>query len=417
MDHGKMRCNMDKVVRSDLIRRALALVLALVVGLTFIPLLGSNAYAADEDPAIDNAEAVSDITDEDVDAAEESPVDSSAEELEVVEGEDADLAEISKRTDYYSMNVTRSGSTVNVKASIASPYNSKIFFDGLAVDGIIVRKFNMVTSVNTNVNMNDYAVGYHNIQLRFHASDGQLAFSDSSLQRTEFTARPTYKGVFDVYSTYVLYNPYSASGANTSYPLYMEYSADRGKTWKRSGYMRASTALWISQQFTIKGFKPDRNYMTRIRYGQTVSYNGKRYLFLGPVLYTGTYKTGKAKKPKIKSVKCKAVKVKFHKHRVAGHYEWIGSSLIWIRPYTEKYYTYKVKITVKLKKKPGTKGIWINGKFCKGNKKKYTATFTPQINYSSKKPRGKKWVVQVASYQSKSYGGYSPLYRKTKKLK
>ena len=44
---------MDKILRSKLVRKALALVLALVVGLTFVPLLGSNAYAADADQADD----------------------------------------------------------------------------------------------------------------------------------------------------------------------------------------------------------------------------------------------------------------------------------------------------------------------------------------------------------------------------
>ena len=82
----------------------------------------------------------------------------------------------------------------------------------------------------------------------------------------------------------------------------------------------------------------------------------------------------------------------------------------------EKYYTYKLKVTVKLKKKPGTKGIWINGKFVKGNKKKYTVTL-PGSSYSAKKPKGKKFKVGICSYQGKSFGGLSPLYQKKLKIK
>ena len=51
---------MDRIIRSHLIRKAFALVLALVVGLTFVPLLGSDAYAADEDQTGDITEAILD---------------------------------------------------------------------------------------------------------------------------------------------------------------------------------------------------------------------------------------------------------------------------------------------------------------------------------------------------------------------
>ena len=91
---------MDRVVRSHLIRKAIALVLALVVGLTFVPLLGGNAYAADEDvdvyldkPSTKDSHAI-DITEPVV--PEDSPLDVNADRnLERVEGTDALLADIS----------------------------------------------------------------------------------------------------------------------------------------------------------------------------------------------------------------------------------------------------------------------------------------------------------------------------------
>ena len=419
---------MDKILRSKLVRKALALVLALVVGLTFVPLLGSNAYAADADQADDIAEAILDQTEagdaEDVDVYLDKPSAKDAHAIDITKpekapkatdegrlesiGQDAMLADISDAKDVYSMDVTRSGSIVTIKATVTKKYSSDLKFTDVMVDGSSVQTINNLSSVTVKVNMNNFDVNYHEIKLRAYSNAlGQYFYTISTTQRTDITARPNYKGAFEWYSNYFVYAPYNMSYANRAYDLYMEYSADGGKTWKRSGYMRCNAiTLAIDQQYKISGLLPNHNYVTRIRYGKYV--NGK--LLLGPVLGTGTYKTGAAKAPKIKSIKCKAVKVKRHKVKHYGYYT--GVYL-----YTEKFYTYKVKVTVKLKKKPGTAGIWINGKFCKGNKKKYTATFTPYPNYSAKKPKGRKWGVVIASYQNKSYGGYSPLIQKKKKLK
>lgn len=327
---------MDRTIRSKLIRKAFALVLALVIGLTFVPLLGSNAYAADEDQTGDIAEAV--------------------------------------------LNQAENGDAEDVDVYLEKP------------------------------SMNDaHAIDITNPEnLELVKEDAKNA------QSFVITDRPTYAGVFEVYSTYLIYAPYNIGWSNRAYDLYMEYSADGGKTWARTGYMRANwIQLATDQRYQINGLLPNHYYVTRIRYGE---WDGNQ-LILGPAVGTGTYKTGPAKAPAVKSITCKAVKVKRHKVRHPAGYYWYGSVLVYQKAWTEKYYTYKVKVTVKLKKKPGTAGLWINGKFCKGNKKKYTATFTPQINYSAKKPKGRKWGVVIASYQNKSYGGYSPLIQKKKKLK
>ena len=226
----------------------------------------------------------------------------------------------------------------------------------------------------------------------------------------------------------------------------MEYKPSKSSSWTRTGKMVANQIkLKLDQGFNMSGLKSNTVYNTRIRYGSFATYarlnpsnfgitlaqfqkvfatnrtylgDGKTYFFGGPVLNTTTIKTGKAKKPKIKSVKVKAIKIKYHKHRVAGHYYWTGYHYVWIGPYTERYYTCKYKVTIKLKKKPGTKGIWVNGKYLKGNKKTYKTTFTPYPNYFTKKPPKKlKYKVTIKSYQSKDYGGFSPAYSKTKKVK
>lgn len=232
------------------------------------------------------------------------------------------------------------------------------------------------------------------------------------------TPAPNYNGVFEVYSTYFNYFPFGGGNSyaiglygTSSTPLYMEYSAD-GVNWTRTGRMDGNYIQLFSQQgFCISGLQPDTVYHTRIWYGDAY---GRQ---VSPARPTGAYKTGKATKPKIKKVTTKAVKVRRHKLRHPAGYYWYGSTLIYQKAWTERWYTYKVKTTVELKKKPGTAGIFINGKWVAGNKKKYKITETPAINYSAKHPRGRiKWNVYVYSGQDAGYGGYSPYWYKKKKL-
>lgn len=456
--------------------KLLALLLAIAIGVTFTPVFDNVAYAAeDEQAAIGNtegtiaeaAEATSDgdISDEDIleegedievelaepiqdenviditepeTPAEEGDVsvdiespEGTADESDVIESQqaikdlagateedsdelsplvssDAKNADISDAKSVYTMDVTRNGATVTIKATVKSPYSSDLKFRNLVVDNSVVQTFNS-SSISASINMNNYSVGYHTIYLQAYSTSLSSYYNTASTsQRTDITTAPNYRGVIEVYSNYLVFAPYNMYGGNAAYDLYMEYSPNGGKTWQRSGYMRRnSITLYTQQQYSIGGLAPNTNYAIRIFYGTYV--NGT--FFRGPALNLGVFKTGKAKRPKFKSVTAKAVKVKYHKVKHYGYYT--GVYL-----YTEKFYTYKVKVIVKLKKKPGTAGIWINGKFCKGNKKKYTATFSPYPNYSSKKPKGRvKFTVSIASYQNKSYGGYSPLYQKTKKLK
>ena len=249
----------------------------------------------------------------------------------------------------------------------------------------------------------------------------------------KITARPNYNGRFTVYRYNFTYYPFNMSGGNynlflPNQPyLYMEYSSNNGASWKRTGYMQYnSIKLAIDQAYNISGLAANTKYLTRLRYGVSTYYDelyggdGKYYTFYGPVLNTTTIKTGKAKKPKIKKVTAKAVNVKYHKKYRPGYYYWTGYHYVWIKGTKMRYYTYNVKVTVRLKKKPGTAGIFVNGRFLKGNKKKYTTKFkipSPH-NMSVKKPKGHiKYKVTIQSGQSASYGGYSPAWSKKKKLK
>ena len=170
-----------------------------------------------------------------------------------------------------------------------------------------------------------------------------------------------------------------------------------GKVVKTSGLMNAV------QTYKIKGLKPNTSYKIRTFY----YYNGYQGTDTGKVLNLGTYRTGLGKKPAVKSIKVKAYKVKKKKQKVYGYYTglYLGK---------RTYYKYKLKIIVKLKKAPGNK-IWINGKKFKGNKKKYTVYLGTFTSYS--KPKGKKYTVAMYTYRSPSWGGYSPMYKTTRKIK
>ena len=322
------------------------------------------------------------------------------------------------------VSMTGTGTGITISGSIASQYTKSPYnyiFGKLFMDGVEIKDFTYQTTISRQtVVMSGFSTGYHTTFLQvYNKETGDLVdlLYKTYIPYNAIVEQPSYSGRFDVYSNYCYFYPYNIALQNQAGKLYLEYTADNGKNWKRYGYMQANAIkLYTEQAYTIQGLKPNTVYKTRIRYGEYATYgtdilgDGKSYFFGGPVLSTGSFKTGKATAPKIKSVQVKAVKIKYHKVRHYGRYT--GVYL-----YTEKFYTCKFKVTVRLKKKPGAKGIWVNGKFLKGNKKVYKTTFTPYPNYFTKRPpKGlKKYQLSICSYQNKSYGGYSPL--KTKKVK
>lgn len=157
---------------------------------------------------------------------------------------------------------------------------------------------------------------------------------------------------------------------------------------------------------TIGGLKPNTKYEVKFFYYQTSYYSGTT---MGIPSESVFFKTGPRKKPAIKSVKVKLINVKKHYQKVYGYYTgvYLGK---------RAYYTYKIRTTVTLKKKPKTKYFNLNGKWYKGNKKKYTFTTGKKIWWYTS-PRGQKYTVSAYTAQSKVWGGYSLLYQKTKKAR
>ena len=201
------------------------------------------------------------------------------------------------------------------------------------------------------------------------------------------------------YTAYSNYFDYSYSNGGyyipMGYSLYMEYRSGNG-AWITSGQMNNPYLLYKFSNLASRSYYQTRTYFGRW-YGDT--------FYKGPYSNTVTVKTG-TPKLNIRKIQVKAVKVRKHRGTAWWYFWKIGKY---------KYYSYKVKVTVTLKKKPGAKGIYINGKRVKGNKRKYTATFGPYTNYS--KPKGKKFIVYAYSYQNPTYGGYSNLYRKTLRVR
>lgn len=237
-----------------------------------------------------------------------------------------------------------------------------------------------------------------------YAADGAsaqgLAAAQSSVSAQGLTVNPSIPAPtntaaqYEVYSTYFFFNAGLNSQAFCN--LYMDYRI-KGGAWKTSGYMYAVN------DYTFKGLKPKKTYEARLYYKNIYTDEIGRY---SPVV---TFKTGPAKKVAVKSVKVRMIKLKKHRGTVYGYYTGLPLGKY-------NYYTYKIRTTVKLKKKPRAKYIVINGKVFKAKKKTYTVTTKKLVkNYSS--PRGDKYKVSVYTYQNKVWKGYSKLYQKTRKLR
>lgn len=223
------------------------------------------------------------------------------------------------------------------------------------------------------------------MQMVESAGDGTMVAGKTSRISAALTLR-----MLETYPTYLFFNPVYAPLSSSGY--YLFYSPD-GNDWNYS-------FTWGSS-IEVTGLKPDTEYTIR--------------LFSGNLnVYFGETKVRTGKPIKVKSVSVKAVKVKKKRERRRTPYLGLPLSGYWT------YYTYKVKITVKLKQKPGTPGIYINGIWKKGNKKKYTVTLPGRfIWWSKKSPKGRA-KVNVTVYSAldpNGYGGHSQLWSKTKKAK
>lgn len=451
---------MGNMLKREWFKRLIAVTLSLVVAVTFIPLLGDAAFAEGEDAGEQDTSVDVLVDDNDADAADDSSQidaveDETPEEVtppaaeisdEVIFEQDAVAADDNDVTDtdvtsagilstlkqfdfekkvsasatnLCDVTVKRSGSSITVNAKFNKGYKDEgsgitysqsnlrfkeIYFD--ANDKTVFGKNTYRNSVtNEVINLSNVGgTGYHQINLGIYGYNtstkkyDKLGFTPNSwsaVYRVGIFAAPSASGNIAVYHNYLDYMS-PVDGNLINYKLFLEYN---GKVYGPMSYLQSAK---------ITGLAPNSNYGIISYYGVYKDgswFTGKEE---GRYRSLGTYRTGVGTTPQIKSVKVKATKVKKKTQKVYGYYTglYLGK---------RKYYRYSIKITVKLKKAPGTNGIWINGKKFKGNKKKYTVKLGPYTNYS--KPKGKKFTVMIYSYYNNSYGGYSPMYRTVKKVK
>ena len=192
--------------------------------------------------------------------------------------------------------------------------------------------------------------------------------------------------------------------------MYMEICPAK-KSW--------SSAKWYVfhnyvTTYTIKGLKGNTKYKVRLYYGVDMAR-------LGSPSNTLTFKTGPKKKPALKTVSVKATNYKKHKRRGYN----MNFLYWWRHPYTYYTYTYNLKTTVTFKKVPKAKYVLIKYtnvgleyvkrvKIKKGQKTYTVSKRMPETIYN---PRKSKSRISVATYQNKTWKGYSKLWSKKRKIR
>ena len=271
----------------------------------------------------------------------------------------------------------------------------------------------------------DYEVGYYNmVGVLDDDTKLDLSLHDASTgnyYKTYFLSRILEKPVikknadfFSVGHNYVCFRPYF-----TVYPeygaIYMQLYDTKADEWGDVYGPFGSYEILKTSYF--KGNKSDggtkikanRTYRARVLYAKEVEYNGSPTYVWGPYSNEIEFKTGKSAKPAIKSITAKATKTK--KVKLIQHAHWDVNGK-WV-PYKESYtWATTYKVTVKLKKKPGTTGIYIGNKKVKGNKTTYTATFT-----DSGKLKGKTIKFAICTYNEPKLGAYGPTVKKKVKIR
>jgi len=437
--------------KTSITRKLLALALCLVVAVTFIPLFGDGVYATDEEGQVNPSEEVTnDVVVEEPSVVEQPPAEvpdgndtditSDNPTEDVVENEDENAADTevkaaeaaegafevsgpmsfdalegavftakaSNLTTFNCQYTNLYGGIVRVNASIASPsYITKVIVNNKTYKSYS----NQPKSITVDVDVRNYSPSYCPIQIGYYKSGNYT--SGAIYVPVSIYYTPSAGTISGVYHNYLDYFYPADYRMTNSYPsghgVFIDVSPNGGASW--TGTYGPIGAVQSKQ---LTGLASNTYYTLRSYYAVAV-YNptdGKYYLAQGTdtgnVLNLGTYRTGVGSTVAVKSIKVKAYKVKKKKQRVYGYYTglYLGST---------KYYKYKLKIIIKLKKKPDTPYIWINGKTYKGNKKKYTVNLGSFTSYS--KPKGKKYTVAIYKFFDGSYGGYSPMYTKVKKIK
>ena len=440
--------------------RVMALIMMIVMAVTYMPVLTGAAYAADEKDEVsekitelpveeqkeNKAKAVADLEDE-LGIEDESDDAAEGKEAEVVAVPEADtetpkqskriLLSKGKKLDTTGKNI----GLITVSSPNSSGYvtvsglalNSEYTYEGIYVgnehpsislDAPKEVSLSGSGAFSVKLNMKDFNVGFHTVYVLIYQGDDPYAYDYVDYVPTYIYSRAsnslnwynTGKTNFKCYyggSTY-----YSYSGQYLD--VFMDYRKAGGK-WSKKVYGPISTSSYTVSKKT--GLKTNSTYYVRMMYGKKFDYNGVNYVITGRQKgYASAAKKIKTayKKPKIKKIKIKGTKTIVHKYRVhyANRIRYVRSTgrIISVTPlyHTYKYYYTKYKVVVYMKKKMSIAGVQIKTKGGtvqkSGKKKKYVAKYRV-----SGKKKGKKIKVSVRCFRSKTYGGFSGW--KSKKVK
>jgi len=278
-------------------------------------------------------------------------------------------------------------------------------FDSLYVDGSYVSSF----SGSKSLNMKDYSVGLHSIYVTLKNHPNIRVYYSKAVPTYIYSKTSNKLSYFTVGHNYFIYS-YGGSSYSKDYNcgIMLEYRKKGSKKWK-TGYGPYSTGTSVK----MTKMKSAKKYQVRTYFAKAFTYGGKKYLIkgkdTGKTSKAVTFKTG-GNKLKVKSVKITKAR-QYSRNMTLTTWVYIGG-FGYPRTTTYTYWYTDFKITVKLKKKPGAKGIFIGSKKVSGNKKKYTTTMT-----LSGKQKGKKLKFELCSYQNGTYKGYSKSVFKKVKVK
>ena len=283
-------------------------------------------------------------------------------------------------------------------SSIPTELKPHIVYDKVYVDDLYTVERDIGSNImNITIDMKNYSVGYHTIAVTYKF-DGSTAYDNNTgkLIGTTFDYVPAYiynspsnaPGLYDVYHKKFYYNNVNGRYAyDSSCSVQMQHRI-RGKKkygkWISDGYMTNTI------NYVFPGLKPARKFQTRLYYCKKFTYKGQEYTFTSGRSAVRTMKAG-TKKMKVKSITVKAYNVKRHPRKLIYRHWTSYWTYVWRAKTIGYYYTYKLRATVRLKKKPGAKGIMINAYRLKGNKKVYTKKLGKRATIT--KPGKNKYII------------------------
>ena len=398
---------MKRIDMITVIRRIAVSMLAMIMLLAYFPLInGQSAYAEEQGTIELNEESDANTGNE---TGEEGGEDGGDNQPETPKE-----AYIDVQYDKATGIAVVSGDMRETSGSFYSLCvdGNRVYDDDVDING--VKSFE-----GFEIDMKEYSVGMHEICAVLYDENGKVKWYNEDMLYYEngvptdiySSQKPSIKTDYVTTAAKKMKYYYGGSSLSEDYScdVFVDYKVKGGK-WV-IGKKITSTSQYSTNTVSSK-LKPKKTYYIRSYFGKKGTFNGKPYFIKGKYSKTIKVKTGSSKKPAVKSIKLSKAKRKYIM-TIRTTFNWGGYREV-------KWYNTRFKVTIKLKKKPGTTGICVKFKddghvyYLKGNKKKYT--FTASLVGSKNYWKGRK-KLYIYSYQSKKYEGTSPKASKKVRIK